>query len=189
MDDATFGLNECQRVFFGAGIRHILRLPEPHVSREMFQPVSQEDLPVPLQVLLRKNAPGSATLWTYAELGLDLMGKGSSERSKYLKKLIQLLGWSKGSICFWPYTLIEGDVSRPRPEYFMYGLQELKPKSIVVFGKQPLHDMLLFHEPLKSYVEENPLPFLWLNDLSILDQNCIIDQNTVDALQTLKNSL
>ncbi|MDL2316259.1 hypothetical protein LJC59_04185 [Desulfovibrio sp. OttesenSCG-928-A18] len=54
-------------------------------------------------------------VWTYPELGADLTGTGSRERSDYLKRLIQALGLPKGSSSFWPLCLPQQPVVEDSP--------------------------------------------------------------------------
>ena len=87
--------------------------------------------------LLDKTRP-APIVWSYPELGADLMGQGSKKRSQYLRSLIGSLNLPKGSNAFWPLVLpetVENDNQQSVPGlYFKLGLQRLKPKAILFFG-------------------------------------------------------
>lgn len=89
--------------------------------------------PAPWQALLARTRP-SPILWTYAELGADLHGRGIPERSDCLKNIIRQLQLPKGSSTFWPLAL---DMCAPgasaSPE-FVQGLALLKPQAVILFG-------------------------------------------------------
>lgn len=189
MDDATFGLNECQRVFFTAGIRHILRPSIVHVSREKTQGVSPEELPDAYRKLLKNTEPGCATLWTYAELGPDLMGNASADRSRLLKNIIGNLAWPKGSISFWPFTVAENGRQLLKPDIFWLGVQALAPRSVIVFGQHVFEELLNMHEELRDFVLSQTIPFVWLQELNTIAVNGDIDRGLIDMLQNLKQSL
>ncbi len=100
--------------------------------------------PAAWQALARR-ATSAPLVWTYPELGLDLLGQGSKERSAYLKKLISELALPRGTSAFWPLTLPE-TMPETAPEieseaaalsdsaFFQAGLQRIKPSTVVIFG-------------------------------------------------------
>jgi hypothetical protein len=94
-------------------------------------------------------------LWTYAELGADLLlpGRGADERSACLKDIIARLRLPRGTSCFWPFLLPEDDAppgsgslehaplderpSEARPGLspcFQEGVALLRPRIIIIFG-------------------------------------------------------
>lgn len=82
-------------------------------------------------------------LWSYAELGLDLSGQGSTERSATLKQIIGTLQLPRGTSVFWPQYLpgesgeqCSGAVcSTVSPlAYFASGLELLSPKTVILLG-------------------------------------------------------
>jgi hypothetical protein len=60
--------------------------------------------PPPWRALLEKTRP-APLVWTYEELGSDLQGNASAERSRCLKSLIAALALPRGSSAFWPLSL------------------------------------------------------------------------------------
>jgi hypothetical protein len=70
----------------------------------------------PWRALLEKTPP-APLVWTYEELGRDLQGNASPERSRFLKTLLAALSLPRGSSAFWPLDLPEpadaGDERRP----------------------------------------------------------------------------
>lgn len=95
----------------------------------------------------------SPLIWSYPELGDDLAGRGSKERSQYLRSLIGSLNLPKGSSAFWPLSL-SSSYAQLNPDdslntsddyssksaspstglYFRSGLQLLKPRAVLFFG-------------------------------------------------------
>ncbi|GAB6037835.1 hypothetical protein JCM15519_23940 [Fundidesulfovibrio butyratiphilus] len=189
MDDAAFGLNECQRVFFSAGIRYMFRPPSDNISRETFQEARVDDLPKEFRKLLENTEPGCTTLWTYAELGQDLMGLGSANRSRVLKQLIQALAWPKGSICFWPFTLWKDESLLFQPDIFLLGLHTLVPRAIVYFESQSVQNNISFHEQMVSVLNLCDVSHVSLPDFHEFDRAELIDPRVLERLQSLKDSL
>lgn len=97
------------------------------------------------RTLLARTSP-APLVWSYAELGEDLMGSGNKERSASLRKLIGSLQLPRGSSAFWPLRLPEkgaGTQSSPAQEQgqappqakiFLEGLALLEPKALVLIG-------------------------------------------------------
>ena len=109
------------------------------------------------QALFARTRP-APVLWTYPELGLDLGGEGSKQRSACLRELIGKLQLSKGSSTFWPLRLDYKDqadspdspdsvgspgcaaqgIARPDAEMFKSGLFLLEPKVVVFIGPESI---------------------------------------------------
>ena len=97
--------------------------------------------------LLERTNP-APILWTYAELGEDLAGRGDKERSACLRRLIGSLRLPKGSSVFWPARLaspddgqsaaapLNGEESAPggASGFFQAGLRHLAPKVVIMLG-------------------------------------------------------
>ena len=81
-------------------------------------------------------------LWTYPELGLDLAGAGSPERSTFLRTLISQLALPKGSSAFWPFALPEDANLVSNISVFNEGLHLLSPAVILYFGRSTLQETL-----------------------------------------------
>jgi hypothetical protein len=119
----------------------------PAASRNKVAEISGEaPLPSAWKDLLEKT-PAAPLLWTYAELGQDLQGRGDGERSAGLRELIGKLNLPRGSSAFWPLTLedswphcLEGGVLPPDVAFFLQGLVRLRPRAVVLFGS---HSCLL----------------------------------------------
>jgi hypothetical protein len=81
-------------------------------------------------------------LWTYAELGQDLQGRGEGARSAGLRELIGRLGLLRGSSAFWPLTLedswaqcLEAGALPADAPFFLRGLFRLRPRAVIFFGE------------------------------------------------------
>lgn len=70
--------------------------------------VPPADWPQAWQQLFERTEP-APLVWTYAELGLDLSGKGCRERADCLRHIIGSLQLPKGSSAFWPVCLAAPD--------------------------------------------------------------------------------
>ena len=111
-------------------------------------------LPEPWQAMLSRTAP-APIIWTYAELGDDLAGRGDQERSACLRYIIGSLNLPKGSSAFWPVCLTRtvpdvalvpspssaaassaGVCEYPDRRFFQYGLRKLSPKVVILLGIQ-----------------------------------------------------
>ena len=85
-------------------------------------------------------------LWTYHELGGDLLGAGGSDRGAFFKSLIGDLRLPKGSSVFWPSAMpvLNQDGStrvEANPTLYAAGVRRLNPQVIVVFGERAIVDM------------------------------------------------
>lgn len=107
---------------------------------------SSPDLwPEEWRTLLARTRP-APLVWSYAELGEDLMGAGNKERSESLRKLIGSLQLPRGSSAFWPLRLPEKRADSqsspmreqgrtpPQAKIFLEGLALLEPKALVLIG-------------------------------------------------------
>lgn len=117
-----------------------------------------------------KGAPQRAPLvWTYPELGLDLLSQGNPVRSRFFRGLLQNLALPKGGNAFWPCALpgAEGEPSvqhytdpgaepgAPQSDtplvynsrIFMSGLAYIQPKAIIVFGRHCLEEIFAETRP------------------------------------------
>jgi hypothetical protein len=106
----------------------------------------QSPLPSAWKELLEKT-PAAPLLWTYAELGQDLQGRGEGARTAGLRELIGRLGLLRGSSAFWPLTLedswaqcLETGAPPPDAPFFLHGLLRLRPRAVIFFGE---HSRLL----------------------------------------------
>ena len=110
-------------------------------------PPDSRDYPEAWRPLLERTNP-APILWTYAELGEDLAGRGDKERSACLRRLIGSLRLPKGSSAFWPVRLAlpDEDESIPSPlaegksapggagDFFQAGLRHLAPRVVIMLG-------------------------------------------------------
>jgi hypothetical protein len=98
--------------------------------------------PAPWDLYLARAAAPSRTVWTYLELGRDMlagtagatdMGAGPEVQARrgLFRNIIQNMAWPKGSVAFWPLAA-EGD---PEPELFWRGVDHLQAEAVVVFGR------------------------------------------------------
>ncbi|MDR1686114.1 MAG: hypothetical protein LBR82_06720 [Desulfovibrio sp.] len=75
----------------------------PSLSATGSEPSAAQFSPL-WRALLEKTRP-APLVWTYEELGSDLQGNASAERSRCLKALIAALALPRGSSSFWPLSL------------------------------------------------------------------------------------
>jgi hypothetical protein len=91
-----------------SGIREVAMQSPPLHSASGPLP-SAAQLPAPWRALLEKTRP-APLVWTYEELGNDLLGNASAERSRCLRALLADLSLPRGSSAFWPLSLpLPGD--------------------------------------------------------------------------------
>ena len=114
--------------------------PEPNLTA--CQPT---DWPQAWQGILARTR-SAPLIWTYAELGEDLSGKGDQARSACLKQIIGSLQLPKGSSTFWPLRLTGYSASliaspeapqtghNEQSRFFQEGLSLLTPKVVVMLG-------------------------------------------------------
>ncbi len=84
----------------------------------------------------KKTPPHPRLVWTYAELAEDMNGRGGTERRRLWQRLIADLALPKGSIAFWPLaspTEQPSSSARCDPEFFFFGINELRPQTVFFF--------------------------------------------------------
>jgi hypothetical protein len=121
--------------------------------------------PAPWDGFWRKVARPSATVWTYFNLGLDMLGleagaAPSAQRRTLFRTLIRGLGWPPGSITFWPMAApaavgaaapASQRTRRPaasgravvpapaaEPDLFWRGVAEIEARFVLCFGARAL---------------------------------------------------
>lgn len=153
MDDASFALNGPLRVLHQAGIRYLFTQQEsasapalsceaPAVSptpENALGPAEEKPvvLPAAWQGFLAKVPGAASVVFSYPDLYLDLSGQSSQQRSNLWRSIIPALGLPKGAVCFWPYTELSGGDLHVQLDYFLTGLQLIRPSHIVLFGVEP----------------------------------------------------
>lgn len=105
------------------------------------------------QKLFAKAKP-APVVWTYRELGLDLLGVGEAARGTLFRRLLSDLRLPKGTSAFWPTAAPQelftggdaatesslGSLEADAP-VFWAGMTLLKPRVIVIFGAAALRDI------------------------------------------------
>lgn len=76
----------------------------------------------------------SFVVWTYWELGQDLLGKASGVRRSFLKQLIQAMRLPKGNIAFWPLALPLDAGFELDLEWFWRGVSRYSAEQVCCFG-------------------------------------------------------
>lgn len=116
-------------------------------ARKDSAPLDTRDYPEAWRPLLERTSP-APILWTYAELGEDLAGRGDKERSACLRRLIGSLRLPKGSSAFWPARLPSPDARENASSslgddtsglgeagnFFRAGLRHLAPRVVIMLG-------------------------------------------------------
>jgi len=153
MDDTSFTLTGPLRVLHQAGIRYLLpAAPKPVPPVAADAPATQERTPAPVAIpaapfespwtdFLAKVPPQPVLLFTYAELGDDLSGGGSTQRSALWRQIIGALGLPRGSVGFWPSRApgAEGEGAPAVAPQFAEGLRRIGPRVLVDFGSSQAH--------------------------------------------------
>lgn len=116
--------------------------------------------PAAWQKIFAKVKP-APIVWTYPELGQDLLLQGDLRRSTVLKELIQSLHLKKGSSAFWPASLPDsygegkpdaGSGTAPGElDIFCAGLDFLGAKYLIVLGSDSLRDTAYARLTLKPF--------------------------------------
>lgn len=145
-------------------------------------PGSPDVWPPAWQALFAQTRP-APVIWTYPELGLDLSGRGSKERSVWLHGSIDKLNWPRGTSAFWPLCLgeeccgDEGDVA-PEAAVFKAGLHLLQPKVVVLVGARAarLADAgLTLRTPFTSQIVRGMLFVLVPDFVALLESPSLTD--------------
>lgn len=154
--------------------------------------------PLPWRQVWAKTKP-SPLVWTYPELGSDLLGQSGlhgAPRSEFLRNLIGSLRLPKGSSAFWPlhFALQEGqdtvlsassDAHEPgtitnevgASAYFQWGLAALRPSALVMLGTSCIADTgleLTLHTPFTQQIHSGLLCIL-LPEFAELLKNRALD--------------
>ena len=108
-------------------------------------PADPRDWPFPWGERLSKSIK-APILWTYHELGEDLLGTGGSDRGAFFKSLIGDLRLPKGSSVFWPSAIPVQNQDGPalmeaNPALYAAGVRRLNPQVMIVFGERAIADM------------------------------------------------
>lgn len=110
--------------------------------------------PEPWQKAFAKSRP-APIVWTYAELGEDLLLMGSPMRSQILRTIISTLDLKKGRSAFWPITVpsLTGKTAPANMDIFHSGLDELGARLLICFGKKALSKTAYFTETQREFQE------------------------------------
>lgn len=100
-------------------------------------PVADQPLPEAWRELAAR-LKAAPVVWTYLELGEDLLVKGSPERSKALKELIGSLGLKGGTSCFLPVTLPGCKQDGSEAWCFEALFERIEGRILVVLGRDAL---------------------------------------------------
>lgn len=88
-------------------------------------------------------------LWTYFELGPDLLSSGPNQRRDLFSKICQHLDIPGEWIVFWPLSEQYSQGIRPRVDIFWQGVNRIKPSYLVIFGQKAMR--LLYPEQAGQY--------------------------------------
>lgn len=95
----------------------------------------QHDSSLIPEFLLAQLRPAYA-VFTYFNLYQDLQEGFNSQQGKLLTTILSHLGWPDQSIAFWPVSRAHDLSITPDPEFFLHGLNLIKPAYIFCFGAQ-----------------------------------------------------
>ena len=145
------------------------------------------------QAIFSRTSP-APLLWTYADLGADLTGRGSKERSSCLRTLIGTLNLPRGSSAFWPVSLHSDPAEL---FFFQAGLQLLAPKVVVMLGAEAVALTglgLPLHQPFTQHIFQGRMYVLvpgfdaLLSKSGLPDKACAFLRSAFSGLPTLFNS-
>ena len=97
MDHTSPYLSESLLVLRTAGIRHVLKAASP----VPIDPLAAE----PWQRVMSRVPSTASIVWTYAELGDDLLAAPNKERGQLWRRIIAALRLPPGTVGFVPFTL------------------------------------------------------------------------------------
>lgn len=145
MDAASVRLSERYRPWRAAGLRYLFRpaaSSAPETRPTAYQPKPAEACADPWPGAWKayrcKLATPSRTVWTYADLGLDLGAAPDPERRDLFKLIIHFLKWPRGSVTFWPVAAETDQGLTPDPDRFWQGVAECRASMVMVFGRRAL---------------------------------------------------
>ena len=140
------------------------------------------DFKEPWKGIFQKLNP-APVIWTYKELGEDLLIKGNPQRSAILKNLIGSLQLKKGSSAFWPShvpALPEtGTKYLSDAQTYTAGLHCLGSKIVIIFGNSILHDLGYSLSDMAAFSETiiNGRMFILLPDFSVIMEDKSIENS------------
>ncbi len=75
-------------------------------------------------------------IWSYWELGQDLLGKGDFRRSDLWRHLRGQVRWPNGFLGFWPLSALYNEKLVPQAQRFFSGIETIDPRYIIIFGQK-----------------------------------------------------
>ncbi len=121
----------------------VSRSEEAHPTQKN-EEISLISWPSPWDKLAEKvrNTFHNPVWWTYWELGLDMLKKGSEQeresRKSAINEIMDKLNLGAGLNHFWPMSLPDEAGVVPDMENFLRGLDQFKPQFLLVFGEKAL---------------------------------------------------
>lgn len=88
-------------------------------------------------------------LWSYFELGPDLLTSGPCQRLALFSKICASLKIPQEWIVFWPLAENTAQGLKPRLDIFWQGVDWIQPAYLVIFGQQAMR--LLYSEQTREY--------------------------------------
>jgi hypothetical protein len=101
--------------------------------------ITEDTLPEPWKKILARLAP-APLIWTYVELGWDLLVEGDARRRELLRKLILGLRLRQGSSAFLPLKVpgASPEEAAGEKDVFSWFLERLGGKIVILLGKDTL---------------------------------------------------
>lgn len=163
MDHASAYLSESLQVLRTAGIRHVLRCDSP-VARD---PLSEE----PWQRVLARVPSTASIVWTYAELGNDLLGAPDKQRGQLWRRVIAALRLPPGTVGFVPFALLAGQDTRVDFDGFTQAMGRIGPGLIVAFIAESETLLRLQLESSVASMDQPPRLFIAPSPVSLLSMH------------------
>lgn len=102
------------------------------------------------QELTKRIDRRSLAVWTYWELGQDLLGEASETRRCFLRQLIQTMRLPKGNIAFWPLAVLHKGQMHGNVHWFWRGVSRYGAEQVFCFG-EPATALLDAEEGRKAW--------------------------------------
>jgi len=161
--------------------------PEPLAPLLQPAPRKPVSLPPAWEHMLGRIKP-APVVWSYAELGEDLQGHGSVQRSELLRQMLARLRLPLGSNTFLPLTLpgLSPLEQAQERNIFAWLFHRLGGKALILLGQSALELSPFRENSLKPYQEKllHGNLVLLLPDLHSLSQDARILAMSVDYLRS-----
>lgn len=155
-------------------------LPSPKPHKQKATHSHQEpEFPPPWdacwQKVYRDQRPALSIVWTYFQLGHDLLHAPDPSRRRVLGQLIGSMPWEKGTVRFWPVAVPHDNRLVVNVGLFWRGLRALGAKTVCCFGGECrslfAKELAVPILPDQSFLPYRSGAFLFLPDLGAMSKD------------------